>query len=348
MISMDRKVIIAIFVVAVLAVTVPLGVIKLMDDGDDTPPPTTSTYEYIDFYVYFEEGYRKNILPNESEPLTGQGKTMTEVMESAFSKSEKYELELTSTGAVKSINSVEAEAGMSWVIFQWTPKWTAVTPGVQADSSLIENTSYLVALVSYSTISGRVVYDVPDVDGPKSLATFCLFFHSLPGSLTNGVACEILPSQLGAGELGEQYREQIETGLWISGYGSTAAEALWDACVTYFGWEYAVNGDGVTYLAVPEDRTEGLSEKQKTGLLGGGYLANFIGLSDIQTKTGYVYWNQYSWSDIGYCWVFNGFGLDGYDPAVTKFFGLTYQPGTTSGSSNHPFVNIDPYDYLEA
>ena len=348
-IIMNRTTIVAIVVAGILAIAVPFCVIEFMDGGDDEPPPTTHTYQHINFYVYFGEDNRKNLLPNDEEngPLVGQGKDMEEIVQNAFSGSDMYTLELNSVGSVQSVNSVEADDGMAWVIFQWGPGWKALSPGSQIDATLVENTSYMVSLVECSDSGKRVTYKAPEVDGPKSWATFCLIYHNYSGPVVNYLDCTILPEQLAAGEKGEEYLEQLETGLWISGYGSSAAEALYDACMRAFGWVPFDNGNGGTGLRVPDDRCDNLIDRQKIGLQGMGYLENFIGLSDVNGASGWVYWNQFSWSDEYYSWGFNGYGLGGYDPAVTKFLGLAYQPGGIGGSSN-PFQDMDPYDYVEA
>ena len=348
----DRLAIVAVIAVVALSAAVPLTLVSTAPSHEEKPV-VINPFESISIYVFFGNGDQNNILPNTDERMTGAGSSVSSVIENAFDRTDGYEVELLATGAVKSVNGVNAPNGKAWVIFQWIPPegWTAVTPGVTADAGMVENTSYLVALTESRESAGKVTYTVPDVEGPKSMAVFLLVCSTDQWGVDT--------AQLGEGEEGIRLAEKLGTrgGLCISGYGSNAAEALADACRKTFGWDGPITEGGALILNVPESRTEGLSEDQKVGLEMGtgkedtiaGWLGNFMGLKDVILYDSFIYWNQYSWSDEEYKWGYNGYCLGYYDPAVTKYFGLAYTESAMveEGDDTYsPFRGIDPHDFV--
>ncbi len=343
----DRLTIAAVVLVVVLSVAVPVTVDKTAPSHDGGASAASEDYRDINIYLYFSDGNSGNVLPG-GTALKGSGSTLSGIVEKAFEGSD-HEIELLTTGAVKSVDGMEAPDGKSWVIFQWAPPegWTPITPGPLADSTLEEHTSYLLAVSEYRMSSGRMSYQAPDVGGPVSLAAFYL--------KCNVDTYNITAAQLGEGDAGEELRTKLRKGMWIYGYGSSASEAFADACVRAFGWEGPTYDGNALILMVPESRCAGLTERQKIGLEMGtgeghtidGYLGTFLGLSDTETGgDSYVYWIQYSWSDSSYSWDYNGFCLGYYDPSVTTYFGLIHGTSSMSGDGGSRMSGIDPHDFV--
>lgn len=347
----DKLVIFTIVVVALLSASVPAVLVTTAPSHEEKIRESTP-YSSINVYLYFSDGDENNILPNSGTPMKGAGSTLSAIIGNAFEHTEGYEVELLSTGAVGSVNGVEAPNGKSWVIFQWAPPegWSPTTPGPMGDTTLVENTSYLVALVEYRESSGKTLYTVPEIDGPVSMAVFLLKCNTNEWGIN--------PAQLGEGEEGEAIAEKLSHGgMYIAGYGSDVATAFADACRTAFGWEGPTHEAGALVLRVPESRTAGLTDDQRIGLEMGdgeggtipGWLGNFMGLKDVILYDSFIYWNQYCWSDEEYKWGYNGYCLGYYDPAVTKYFGLAYTESVMveEGDDRYsPFRGIDPHDFV--
>jgi len=348
MIRIDRAVIIATVMVVLLSAVVPVSVTTTAPKAEEVTK-STEAFESINFYVYFNDWNPNNNLPEGRTPLKGSGSTLASVITSAFESSEDYKVELLPTGAVAAVNDVIPEKGKMWVIYQWLPPegWTPVTPGPLADVTMVENTSYLIAVSEYRESSNKTVYEPPDVRGPVSEAVFYLQCSD---------EYDIKPQQLGEGEIGEDLLEKLHRGLYITGQGSSISEAFADACKKSFSWEGPTYESGALILKVPDSRSAGLTEDQKIGLemgIGGesgtipGWLGIFMGLKDVNVDNFYIYWNQYSWSDAEYKWNYNGFCLGYYDPGVIKYVGLVYTSGSAMDPGDHtPLDGIDPHDYV--
>lgn len=343
----DRMTIAVIVLVVALSVAVPVTVENAAPSHEKGVSAEGSDYRDINIYLYFSDGNSGNVLPG-GTALKGSGSTLSSIIEKAMEDSD-HEVELLSTGAIGNVDGMEAPDGKSWVIFQWTPPegWTPVTPGPLADLTLADHTSYLLAVSEYRMSSGKMSYQAPDVGGPVSMAAFYL--------KCNVDTYNVTAAQLGEGDAGEELRSSLKTGMWIYGYGSSASQALADACIRAFGWEGPTYDGESLVLRVPESRCAGLTDDQKIGLEMGtgqahtidGYLGTFLGLRDTETGGDtYVYWIQYSWSDSSYSWDYNGFCLGYYDPSVTTYYGLIHGAGSMGGDAGSRMNGIDPHDYV--
>ena len=348
--KLDRFLIITVALVVTLSVAVPLTVVST-EPSHEEEVRVGYPYQSINLYLYFRDGSANNILPNTNSPMVGAGSTLSSVIENAFEQTDGHKIALLPNGAIGDVDGIEAEDGKMWVIFQWSPPngWCPVTPGISGDTTLMENTSYLIAMSEYRESSGKTTYTAPDVDGPVSMAVFYLTCSTR--------TFNVKANQLGDGDRGEDLLEKLNEGMYIVGYGSTVAEAFADACRTTFQWEGPTYEGGAIVLKVPESRSEGLTDDQKIGLEMGdggsgtipGWLGTFMGLKDVNIADSYIYWNQYSWSDEEYKWGYNGFCLGYYDPSVTKYFALAYMQSNmspTGDDSNSPFRDLDPHDYI--
>ncbi|MDO5853417.1 MAG: Ig-like domain-containing protein [Thermoplasmata archaeon] len=270
---------ITVLVAAVMAIA---GVAVVIGDESDG----ASTYTAR---VYIDDG-------GSTVELSGTGSTVKQIVQNALTSAGHNVVMGSRT--VTSVDGIEAGENESWTVQQWLPPrgWQVILfTSASADANLAEGTAFYVYLSDVTTDEELYVsYSSPSYE-PQSTAYF--FIKFVEDVNANSYVTSLLSE------------EERLAGFWISGTGSSAAEAFSNACSTY-GLELNMS-DGVEDGKVDVDYI--------------GWLYSFLGLGDVGYADGtYKYWSQFYYDSANSKWVY-GETLGHYDPAVVKYFALIRQ-----------------------
>ena len=238
---------------------------------------------------------------------TGTGSNLTGVITSVTG-SASSDIEIAANGTITSYKGETAPAGKAWVLFQWIPMsdWTVTLFNSSGNAALVSGTSYAIHLSIITTSGGKTTYSQPSFK-PTATAYFYIQFkeqYDMP--YVQNLLTE----------------SQRKTGFWISGTGSDAADAFYNACQTYH-FEVNMNmGDGTG-----SSGGSGYSTNLK------GWLGSFMKMGDQQLPDQtWRYWVQYTWD--GSKWDYNNSCLGYFDPNVMPYFAVIRQTTIVEGAAS--------------
>lgn len=238
---------------------------------------------------------------------SGNGSTVKEIVTGALSS---YDLVVDPAGRIQTIMGNDAETDRFWVVFQWQPPlgWKVVALNNSSNNAIENGTSYYVTSSEAKTVDGVTTYTPPDY---KPIATAYFFIKFIEDYDTNDYITSFLTEQ------------QRKDGFWISGDGSTAADAFKSACAGY-----GINlkmGDGWQGTTFDPEFI--------------GWLYGFFGLGDEQLHDGkWRNWSQFHWDGS---WTYSE-TLGHYDPGVCSFYALVRQ--TTYDENASANTSVTPSD----
>ncbi len=324
---MNSKSMIAVALVAV--VVVALAAVLLVqgdDDGDEKDavgPQPGSTF-----------GAQVWMDPNDgSEPVSseGTGTTVRELLESAFPDSG---IKYRANGNIASVNGVQNTDTHVWTVFRWA------SPGgwvVMNDASSAYTDGMNIALrYAEKEIGdrGEVIYTEPEVEVEYRV----WFFIQMLEEINSTEWLRAIP-------LSDVEKKH---GVWISGVGETANEALADAILTYFfpdsEYEVVVSDEGGAGSISYEIDGESFFTYGTNPTLY-GWFVTFLGREDLKVGSGgeygsWLYWNQYSYSpeadamDNPDYWEYNDFAFGMHDITKYRYFGLILKTSVAEDTQN--------------
>ncbi len=250
----------------------------------------------------------------DGEEHQGTGNNLLNVVKSVTGD----DLVVAANGNITSYKGEEAPAGYAWVFFKWVPMGdTTVVPAIDwivvqlTNNSVLDNgASFAIHLSKITTVGGKTTYSIPDFE-PQSTAYFFIKFAE---QYDNKYVLNLLTEK------------ERRDGFWISGTGSSADEALYEACQRYV-FDLTMNmGDG----------SGGHEAILK------GWLGSFMRMGDetigAPEDSTYRYWSQFTWN--GSTWNYNQNALGYFDPGINPYYGIVRQ--TTLEGSASSGISFNP------
>ena len=258
--------------------------------------------------------YTVNVITPDGVKHTGTGSNLESVILSVTGS----DLVINAAGRIDSYKGQSAPDGKAWMLFNWKPaggsssNWAPITFNNIGNSTLVNGTTYVINLSDATKVGTTTTYSEPS-SNLKPIST-AYFFIKFAEEYNISYVLNLLTEQ------------QRKDGFWISGTGSTVAEAFANACAAY-------------KFEIIMDMGDGTASDGSTGwpVGDGGWIGSFMTLTDddlLSDGTSWLYWAQFQWT--GSEWHYDDATLGYYDPGVYHYFTILRHTGYMGDSYSGP------------